>query len=92
MTDEAKPALPHHCPRCPSRWGGLLTAHCAACHLTFTGITAFDKHREGSHITGRYCITPEAAGLVLSSRAYPCYGMPGPETEFWNNDEGNDLD
>ena len=39
----------HTCPRCPNHWGGLKTAHCAACHETFTGLTAFDKHRTGSH-------------------------------------------
>ena len=27
-------------------WTGLSTCHCSACHRTFTGITAFDVHRQ----------------------------------------------
>lgn len=74
--------LPHHCAKCPSRWNGLNTAHCSSCHLTFTGVTAFDKHRTGSP-ANRICLPPEKVGLVLSDRSYPCYGAPGPETDFW---------
>jgi hypothetical protein len=49
-----------------------------ACHETFTGITAFDKHRAGSHGWGkRHCVSPEAAGLVAAGRAYPCWALPG---------------
>lgn len=67
----------HGCPRCPARWGGYNTGHCSACHNTFTGVTAFDKHRAGSHAKGRYCITPEDAGLIPAGRAYPCWAHPG---------------
>lgn len=31
---------PHGCAGCDNRWGGYSTAHCAACHLTFTGLSA----------------------------------------------------
>lgn len=69
--------LPHSCSKCPSRWGGANTAHCSVCHLTFTGITAFEKHRTGSYGgAGRTCLTPAKAGLVLTGRSYPCYGEP----------------
>lgn len=33
------------CARCATRWDGHLTCHCAMCHVTFTGIEAFDLHR-----------------------------------------------
>jgi hypothetical protein len=66
--------LPHHCGKCDNRWHGYNTAHCGACHQTFTAVTAFDKHRTGSHSRGtRRCLPPAEAGLVLSSRSYPCW-------------------
>jgi hypothetical protein len=67
----------HGCPRCPARWNGYNTGHCSACHETFTGITAFDKHRDGSHVKGRYCVSPQSVGLVPAGRAYPCWALPG---------------
>jgi hypothetical protein len=66
------------CPRCRPRWGGLKTAHCAACDETFTVVTAFDKHRVGSHTDdSRHCLDPAAVGLVDAGRAYSCWGFPG---------------
>ncbi|QDK02130.1 hypothetical protein SEA_MARSHMALLOW_61 [Mycobacterium phage Marshmallow] len=62
---------PHHCGKCTKRWGGLNTSHCGACHTTFTGLTAFERHRHKGT-----CLTPEAAGLVLTGREYECYGAP----------------
>ncbi len=67
------------CARCGARWGGLRTAHCDACHETFTVAAAFDKHRAGSHTGGRRCIDPAAVGLVDAGRAYRCWGYPGRE-------------
>jgi hypothetical protein len=64
------------CNGCDKTWGGLLTAHCSACHITFTGITAFDKHRRR-----RKCLTPESIGLVLKDRVYPCFGDDKPWDE-----------
>ncbi|MDH6282882.1 hypothetical protein [Prescottella agglutinans] len=60
------------CPRCKAEWGGMNTGHCTGCHTTFSGITAFDAHRRAYR-----CLTPEAAGLTLTNRNYPCYGYPG---------------
>jgi len=72
------------CGRCPNRWGGLKTAHCSACHRTFTGLTAFDKHREGSHPNStRHCVDPETVGLVDAGRAYPCWGFSGDGDDRW---------
>jgi hypothetical protein len=68
-----------HCGRCGKEWGGMRTAHCAACHVTFTGLTAFDAHRKGGK-----CAQPEDAGLVEAGRAYSCFGAPAdPETAEW---------
>lgn len=74
----------HGCARCSKRWGGLNTAHCAACHETFTGLTAFDKHRDGSHSKGtRACLEPAEVGLVDANRAYPCWGWPSDGDDRW---------
>ncbi|WP_217695735.1 hypothetical protein [Mycobacterium sp. SP-6446] len=68
------------CARCQARWGGLRTAHCDACHETFTVVAAFDKHRAEPHTDrGRRCIDPAAVGLVDAGRAYRCWGYPGRE-------------
>ena len=69
--------LPHSCSKCDARWGGYNTAHCVACGETFTGVTSFDKHRQGSHAKKRYCVHPESVGLVPAGRSYPCWALPG---------------
>lgn len=72
------PAQPHACPRCKSRWGGLKTAHCTACHQTFTTVPTFDKHRTGSHHNNtRHCLPPAEVGLVDAGRTYPCWAQAG---------------
>ena len=38
----------HAAACCGARFGGLNTAHCSGCHQTFTGLTAFDKNRDGN--------------------------------------------
>lgn len=62
--------LPHSCGGCSNRWSGENTAHCGSgCHLTFTGLEAFDAHRSN----GR-CLTPAGAGLELAAgRAYQAW-------------------
>ncbi|WP_431839714.1 hypothetical protein [Gordonia hongkongensis] len=47
---------------CRAEWSGLNECHCGACHLTFSGVTAFDRHRRG-----RVCNDPSVFGLVLDS-------------------------
>lgn len=68
---------PNSCGGCDARWTALTLAHCAACHLTFTGITAFDSHRRDGA-----CRTPAEAGLILSYRFTPtvAYGHPSRES------------
>jgi len=73
----------HACGRCPNIWGGLNTSHCGACHRSFTGLSAFDKHRDGSHSAGtRRCVDPETVGLVNAGRDYPCWGLPGGDDRW----------
>jgi len=63
------------CAKCANRWSGLKTAHCGACHETFTTVGAFDKHRRGTYEPDtRHCVAPPSAGLVKTNRAYPCWG------------------
>jgi hypothetical protein len=39
-----------HCGGCDASWTGLGKAHCAACHFTFSGVTAFDMHRRHARV------------------------------------------
>jgi hypothetical protein len=44
---------------CSAEFSGLKTAHCTVCHATFTTVSAFDKHRAGSHTADtRHCYRP----------------------------------
>lgn len=77
MPDD-KTTPPNACTKCQKRWGGMNTAHCSACHRTFTGITAFDAHRKGGT-----CSDPTTIGLVENGRDYECFGYPAdPTREF----------
>lgn len=69
---------------CGAWWAGLKTCHCPTCHTTFTTVSAFDKHRTGSHAdSDRHCLDPTTVGLVDAGRAYPCLGWPiYPNTEL----------
>lgn len=68
---------------CGARWGGLSTGHCTGCHRTFTGITAFDKHRSGSHSADtRHCVDPATVGLIDANRAYACWGFPSGDRDW----------
>ena len=37
--------MKYSCSKCPSLWSGLAQCHCSSCCLTFSGLTAFDRHR-----------------------------------------------
>ncbi|WP_442386149.1 FDXHR family putative zinc-binding protein [Mycobacterium sp.] len=68
-------ALPFRCA-CGARWAGLKTCHCTACHCTFSTVTAFDRHRVGSHADStRRCVHPARAGLVEAGRRYRCWAQ-----------------
>jgi len=64
--------LPHSCGRCDARWSGYDTAHCASCHVTFTGVSGFDAHRKADQ-----CRRPGEVGLSpVEGRAYEAWGRP----------------
>lgn len=48
--------MTHTC-RCGTHWTGHNTAHCAACHHTFSSPALFDTHRTASGKHGR-CLNP----------------------------------
>jgi hypothetical protein len=83
------------CSGCDNHWTGLAVMHCSKCHRTFTGISAFDLHRTGSHAAStRTCLDPvtvfNKAGehsLVEVTRQYwSGWGCPGDDTRFENED------
>lgn len=70
------------CSGCDNKWTGLSTCHCAGCHRTFTGITAFDHHRVGGK-----CVDPAERGLVPAVRRHwTGWGWPGDDTRFDTDD------
>ncbi|AMS02661.1 hypothetical protein BJD55_gp105 [Gordonia phage Yvonnetastic] len=78
------------CGGCDSEWSGLNTCHCAGCHQTFSGLTAFVKHRPTTaRSTGTAkCHAPDGVGLELNGRWYPCWGEPMDEdNDFWASDD-----
>ena len=77
LRSSATMGIQHQCGRCGAGWGGLRTAHCTACHETFVSGDAFDVHRQGSHVRGRFCVAPGSVGLVDVGRAYVCWGFAG---------------
>jgi len=61
------------CNGCAHRWTGLSACHCPACHRTFTGIGAFDRHR-----CAGACQPPANVGLVRIRRGrWQGWGQPG---------------
>lgn len=70
-------------PACGAHWTGTRTAHCAACHLTTSGIHAFDAHQR---ITGGilHCLPPDKAGLVPAQRPWGLLWMlPAQDSAPW---------
>jgi hypothetical protein len=63
------------CLTCAQRWSGLRACHCAACHCTFSGVSAFDRHQRG----GR-CQHP--AVVALDERD-GVWRFPGPSESPW---------
>ena len=83
---ERKPAPLLTCGGCSSTWSGLGRAHCGVggCHRTFTGVTAFDRHRGAKG----ECLDPATLGMVL--REGGLWGAPAltPEqaAEIWKKE------
>lgn len=70
------------CIGCDRWWTGLASAHCSACHETFTGVTNFDAHRVGGQ-----CRKPPGVGLMVASRVWFGWGWPGS----WSPDDDTDT-
>lgn len=59
---------------CGQWWTGTERSHCGGCHLTFTSLTSFERHRKGLH-----CNNPADVGLVPRDKPYgQLWGLPAP--------------
>jgi hypothetical protein len=77
-------------PGCGACWTGARTAHCPRCHLTTSGIRAFDAHQR---ITGGIvqCLPPDKAGLVASVRTWGVlWALPVQDAAPWIVSAGSD--
>lgn len=72
------------CNGCDRWWTGLASAHCSACHETFTGVTIFGVHRRNGQ-----CLKPPDVGLVVASRVW--FGWSSPATD-WRGPTDDDTD
>jgi hypothetical protein len=77
------------CGTCGKEWTGLAVAHCPTCCETFTGVTAFDAHRSGSHANDtRHCLDPATVGLVaVTKRTWSGWGYPGEDPRRGQGDD-----
>lgn len=61
--------------QCNSWWTGTERSHCGGCCLTFSSLTAFERHRKGLR-----CNDPATVGLVARQKPYgDLWGLPGPD-------------
>ncbi len=69
------------CSGCTAKWTGLGRAHCSSCHMTYTGISAFEQHR-GAISEGAprgFCHDPVSLGMV--EREPNLWGSPAMTRE-----------
>ena len=66
---------------CGARWSGRRVAHCASCHLSFSGDTAFEDHRRGFECVDPAPATRRDGSLRFQLRhekgGAPIWGLPG---------------
>lgn len=73
-------------PGCGGHWSGSRTAHCARCHLTTTGLRAFEAHQRVTRGILQ-CLPPDKAGLVPVQRPWGlAWSQPGSDDNWWSND------
>ena len=75
--------MDNRCGSCGQTWTGTSAAHCGAeCHLTFTSLSAFDRHRRGGK-----CLDPDEVGLVMKERdRWLGWGYPSDPHGTWHSD------
>lgn len=68
--------------KCGATWTGKRMEHCTACHATFSGTTAGDKHREGDYFPDtRRCLSADemrAKGMARNGRGVWTNGGTSP--------------
>ena len=68
--------------KCGAQWSGKRIEHCDACHETFTGTSAGDKHRTGSYVPmERRCLSADemrALGMEQNARGVWTLGGVSP--------------
>lgn len=80
FTRRQKPPSLTRCSGCANTWTGLLSCHCGACHVTFTGITAFDAHRVGGVCNDPASLltkTGEPRLIEVTKTHWSGWGRPG---------------
>lgn len=77
----SKQKPPARCRECGKTWTGKTRCHCMTCHVNFSSITAFDKHRVGTFdpVLDRRCADPADRGLVERDGYW---GLPGSHPEM----------
>lgn len=71
--------------RCGRTWSGTSRAHCSGCHLTFTGLVAFEKHRKQFE-----CVKPWRLPGVFQLRN-GLWGLPGDRPPLARGTEGEGI-
>lgn len=76
---------------CGREWSGRSRSHCPACHETFSGESAADKHRTGRYGGERRCLLPSEAGLIAKPKPWgTLWALPGSVPEFWREASATD--
>lgn len=64
------------CSKCPAEWTGDNRCHCSVCHITWGGLSSFDKHRRG-----KSCLTPESLSLADNGKGVWVSEYRGPDAD-----------
>ncbi len=63
--------------RCVRPRHGTRQAHCSVCHITFSGVSNFDRHRSRG-----ICVAPQRLNLTERNGIWGDYGSIG-ERAWW---------
>lgn len=67
------------CRGCAETWTANAAAHCSSCHVLFSNVANFDRHRVGD-VNHRRCSDPVEVGLEL--RKSGLWSMPSDPDYF----------